>query len=82
MAVFFFLVGLEIKREVLIGELSSLRQAAFPIIADLGGALFPALLYVLINQRGHAQRGWAIPMATDIAFALGVLAILGNRVPL
>lgn len=81
MAVFFFLVGLEIKREVLIGELSSLRQAAFPIIAALGGALVPALFYVLINQGGYAQRGWAIPMATDIAFALGVLAILGSRVP-
>ena len=81
MAVFFFLVGLEIKREMLIGELSSLRQAAFPIVAAFGGALVPALLYLLINQGGDAQRGWAIPMATDIAFALGVLAILGNRVP-
>jgi len=81
MAVFFFLVGLEIKREVLIGELSSLRQAAFPIIAAFGGALVPALLYLLVNHGGYAQRGWAIPMATDIAFALGVLAILGSRVP-
>jgi NhaA family Na+:H+ antiporter len=81
MAVFFFLVGLEIKREVLIGELSSLRQAAFPLIAALGGALVPALLYVFIAHGGDTQKGWAIPMATDIAFVLGVLAILGKRIP-
>lgn len=81
MAVFFFVVGLEIKREVLIGELSSLRQAAFPLIAALGGAIVPALLYLIIAHRGEAQKGWAIPMATDIAFVLGVLAILGKRVP-
>jgi len=80
MAVFFFLVGLEIKREVLIGELSSLRQAAFPLIAAVGGAILPALLYLAV-ARGHAERGWGIPMATDIAFVLGVLAMLGNRVP-
>jgi Na+:H+ antiporter, NhaA family len=80
MAVFFFVVGLEIKREVLIGELSSLRQAAFPLIAALGGAIVPAILYLLIVH-GDAQKGWAIPMATDIAFVLGVLAILGKRVP-
>jgi NhaA family Na+:H+ antiporter len=81
MAVFFFLVGLEIKREVLIGELSSLRQAAFPLIAALGGAIVPALLYLFIAHGGDAQKGWAIPMATDIAFVLGVLAILGKRIP-
>jgi len=81
MAVFFFLVGLEIKREVLIGELSSLRKAAFPLIAAIGGAIFPALFYLSIARSGDAPRGWAIPMATDIAFVLGVLAILGNRVP-
>jgi Na+:H+ antiporter, NhaA family len=80
MAVFFFLVGLEIKREVLIGELSSLRQAAFPLIAALGGAILPALFYLLVAHSGSAQKGWAIPMATDIAFVLGVLAILGSRI--
>jgi NhaA family Na+:H+ antiporter len=82
MSVFFFLVGLEIKREVLIGELSSLRQAAFPFIAALGGTIGPALLYVLVAYGSDAQKGWGIPMATDIAFALGVLALLGSRVPL
>lgn len=81
MSIFFFLVGLEIKREVLIGELSSLRQAAFPIIAALGGAIVPALIYVSVAHGGDAQKGWGIPMATDIAFALGVLALLGSRVP-
>lgn len=81
MAIFFFLVGLEIKREVLIGELSSLRQAAFPLIAAIGGASLPALLYLSIAHSGEAAKGWAIPMATDIAFVLGVLAILGNRIP-
>src|SRR6516225_8343681 len=81
MSVFFFLVGLEIKREVLIGELSSLRHAAFPLIAALGGAIVPADLYLSIAHAGGEQKGWAIPMATDIAFVLGVLAILGSRVP-
>ena len=81
MSIFFFLVGLEIKREVLIGELSSLRQAAFPFIAALGGTIVPALVYVFITYGSDAQRGWGIPMATDIAFALGVLALLGSRVP-
>ena len=81
MSIFFFLVGLEIKREVLIGELSSLRQAAFPLIAAIGGAILPALIYVGIAHDPTAIKGWAIPMATDIAFVLGVLAILGNRVP-
>jgi len=80
MPVFFFLVGLEIKREVLIGELSSFQQAAFPLLSALGGAILPALIYVLVVG-GSAPRGWAIPMATDIAFVIGVLAILGNRVP-
>jgi Na+:H+ antiporter, NhaA family len=82
MSVFFFLVGLEIKREVLIGELSSLRQAAFPFIAALGGTLVPALVYAMVAHGSNADKGWGIPMATDIAFALGVLALLGNRVPL
>jgi len=81
MAIFFFLVGLEIKREVLIGELSSVRQAAFPFIAALGGSIVPALVYLAINHGKEFSHGWGIPMATDIAFALGVLALLGSRVP-
>src|SRR5215471_19549662 len=82
MSIFFFLVGLEIKREVLIGELSSLRQAAFPLIAAIGGTVVPAFLYLLVARGGESQKGWAIPMATDIAFVLGVLALLAKRVPI
>jgi NhaA family Na+:H+ antiporter len=81
MAVFFFLVGLEIKREVLAGELASPRRAALPAAAALGGMVVPAALYALLNAGGEGARGWGVPMATDIAFVLGVMALLGPRVP-
>jgi NhaA family Na+:H+ antiporter len=81
MSIFFFLVGLEIKRELLIGELSSFQQAAFPFMAAVGGCVLPAILYLAINHGTPEANAWGIPMATDIAFALGVLALLGDRVP-
>lgn len=81
MAVFFFVIGLELKREILVGELADPKQAMFPIIAAVGGMVMPVLIYMGINPEGHTFDGWGVPMATDIAFALGALALLGNRVP-
>ncbi|MDD2594583.1 MAG: Na+/H+ antiporter NhaA [Bacteroidales bacterium] len=83
MAVFFFVVGLEIKREMMVGELSSIKQATLPVFAALGGMIFPALIYSIFNMQDPASsHGWGIPMATDIAFAIGVISLLGNRVPM
>jgi NhaA family Na+:H+ antiporter len=81
MALFFLIMGLELKRELLVGELSSLRQAMLPIMAAIGGMVVPALCYVALNPGGHAANGWGIPMATDIAFAIGALSLLGARIP-
>jgi len=81
MAIFFFVVGLELKREITGGELSSPKKAMLPIVAALGGMLFPALIYLIFNGGTEASHGWGIPMATDIAFALGVLYLLGDRIP-
>lgn len=81
MALFFFVVGLELKREIMVGELSDIRQAALPIIAAIGGMVMPALIYFAMNHDSTSVHGWGIPMATDIAFAVGALALLAKRVP-
>lgn len=82
MVIFFFVVGLEIKRELLVGELSTVKKASLPIAAAVGGMLAPALLYILFNAGKEGASGWGIPMATDIAFVIGLLALLGSKVPL
>jgi len=81
MAMFFFVIGLELKREILVGELADPKQAMLPIVAAVGGMVVPVVLYMSINPEGHTFDGWGIPMATDIAFALGALALLGKRIP-
>ncbi len=82
MTIFFFVVGLEIKRELLVGELANPRQAALPIAGAIGGMVFPAIIYTLFNYSTPGKPGWGIPMATDIAFALGAITLMGKRVPL
>ncbi|HLT33207.1 MAG TPA: Na+/H+ antiporter NhaA [Aquaticitalea sp.] len=82
MAIFFFVVGLELKREIVGGELANPREALLPVAAAIGGVVFPAIIYYGLNSTGEASNGWGIPMATDIAFALGVLYLLGNKIPL
>lgn len=82
MVVFFFVVGLEIKRELVLGQLSSFRQAVLPVMAALGGMVAPAVIYAAFNLGGPGAHGWGIPMATDIAFALGILALFGSRAPI
>ena len=80
MAIFFFIIGLEIKREILVGELSTIKVAILPILSAVGGMVLPALIYLSINYAGNGASGWGIPMATDIAFAISALILLGNRV--
>lgn len=82
MAIFFFVIGLEVKREIMVGELTTLRKASLPIFAAIGGMLFPVLIFFFLNDGKIGGEGWGIPMATDIAFTLGILTILGKRVPL
>ena len=82
MAIFFFMIGLEIKRELMIGELNSPSKAALPLVAALGGMLVPVIFYLVLNRNPEASQGWGIPMATDIAFSLAILKLLGKRVPI
>lgn len=82
MAIFFLLVGLEIKREVIVGELSTLKKAALPIAAAFGGMVVPALIFLSLNLKSGYANAWAVPMATDIAFSLGILAMMGSRIPI
>ena len=82
MAIFFFVIGLEIKREFLVGELNSTKKIVFPLVGALGGMLFPVLLFLFLNQNPQTTSGWGVPMATDIAFALAILKLLGDRVPM
>ena len=82
MAIFFFVIGLEVKREILAGELTTLRKASLPIFAAIGGMAFPVLIFFLLNKGKIGMEGWGVPMATDIAFTLGILKLLGKRVPL
>ncbi len=82
MAIFFFFIGLELKRELLIGEINTIKKVAFPFIAALGGVIIPIALFLFLNQNPETLKGWGVPMATDIAFALAILSILGKRVPL
>lgn len=82
MAMFFFVIGLEIKREVMAGELSTWKKAAMPIFAAIGGMIIPSLIFIFFNHGKPSANGWGIPMATDIAFSLGILALLCKRVPL
>lgn len=82
MAIFFFIVGIEIKREIIAGELNSFKKASLPIFAAVGGMVMPIIIFLMFGLSGESSRGWGVPMATDIAFSLGVLAMLGSRVPI
>jgi NhaA family Na+:H+ antiporter len=82
MAIFFFVIGMEIKKEILVGELSSMKKAVLPVAAAFGGMILPALIYYFFNPSAPSANGWGVPMATDIAFALGILTLFGKRVPL
>ncbi len=82
MAIFFFVIGLEIKREIIAGQLSSIKKAILPIFAAIGGVIAPIIIFILLNHNKPGSEGWGIPMATDIAFSLGILTLLGKRVPL
>ena len=82
MVIFFFVIGLELKREFMAGELQSIKKSALPIIAAVGGMIIPIIIFLSVHPTGHGDKGWGIPMATDIAFSLGILQLLGKRVPI